>query len=139
MAGNARGDREAQEAKERSSHGFHGKSPSKEVALTNRDASTLDGDRGWAQWWISARSEVSAHANKSDNDPGQLILPAYQSSFSPNCTCLEVVAVLVIAPAVPERPVKFVAVGGVNTMRFGVLKFAQSRMLKSSARNCRFM
>lgn len=37
---------------------------------------------------------------------------------------------LVIAPAVPERPVKFVAVGGVNTMRFGVLKFARSRILR---------
>src|SRR5579859_7124929 len=60
----------------------------------------------------------------------------YQSSFSPNCTWRAAVDVLVIAPAVPERPVRLVAVGGVNTMRFGVLKFARFKTLKSSARNC---
>src|ERR1700681_2330798 len=61
----------------------------------------------------------------------------YQSNFSPNCTWRAVVDVLVIAPAVPERPVRFVAVGGVNTMRLGVLKLARFKMLKISARNCR--
>jgi len=29
-----------------------------------------------------------------------------------------------MAPAVPDRPVRFVAVGGVNTIRLGVLKLA---------------
>src|SRR5271169_6269703 len=53
----------------------------------------------------------------------------YQSSFKANCTCLDVVEVLVIAPAVPETPV------GVKTIRFGVLKFARFSRLKSSARN----
>ena len=37
---------------------------------------------------------------------------------------------LLIAPAVPDTPV------GVNTMRFGVLKFARSSKLKISALNC---
>jgi hypothetical protein len=40
-----------------------------------------------------------------------------------------------MAPAVPERPVRFVAVGGVKTIRFGVLKLARFRRLKISARN----
>jgi hypothetical protein len=40
------------------------------------------------------------------------------------------VAVLEIAPAVPDTPV------GVNTMRFGVLKFARFSRLKISALNC---
>ena len=56
---------------------------------------------------------------------------SYQISFSPNCTCREVVEVLVIAPAVPDTP------AGVNTIRFGVLKLARFRRLKISARNCR--
>jgi hypothetical protein len=43
---------------------------------------------------------------------------------------------LVIAPAVPDSPVGFEAVGGVNTIRFGVLKFARFSRLKISARNC---
>jgi hypothetical protein len=55
----------------------------------------------------------------------------YQSTFTPNWTCRAVVAVLLIAPAVPETPV------GVNTMRFGVLKFARFSRLKISALNCR--
>ena len=41
------------------------------------------------------------------------------------------VDVLLIAPAVPDTPV------GVNTMSFGVLKFARSSRLKISALNCR--
>ena len=56
---------------------------------------------------------------------------SYQISFNPNCTCRDVVEVLVIAPAVPETP------EGVNTIRFGVLKLARFRRLKISARNCR--
>src|SRR5580704_10578491 len=59
----------------------------------------------------------------------------YQSNFSPNCSWRAMVDVLVIAPAVPERPVRFVAVGGVNTIRFGVLKLARFKILKISARN----
>jgi len=46
-----------------------------------------------------------------------------------------VVEVLVMAPAVPDRPVGFAVVGGVKTIRFGVLKLARSKRLKSSARN----
>ena len=53
----------------------------------------------------------------------------YQSSFNANWTCLDVVEVLVIAPAVPETPV------GVKTIKLGVLKLARFRRLKSSARN----
>jgi hypothetical protein len=55
----------------------------------------------------------------------------YQMSFNPNCTCRDVVEVLLIAPAVPETP------EGVNTIRLGVLKLARFRRLKISARNCR--
>src|SRR5438105_2610864 len=61
----------------------------------------------------------------------------YQSSLSANCTWRELVDVLVIAPAVPDRPFGLVAVGGVKTIRFGVLKFAWFSKLKISARNCR--
>jgi hypothetical protein len=57
---------------------------------------------------------------------------SYQSNFSANCTCLAVVDVLVIAPAVPDTP------EGVNTIRFGVLKFARFSRLKISALNCKF-
>jgi hypothetical protein len=48
-----------------------------------------------------------------------------------------VVDVLVMTPAVPESPVGFVAVGGVKTTRFGVLKLARLSKLKNSARNCK--
>src|SRR6202000_1798915 len=41
-----------------------------------------------------------------------------------------------MAPAVPETPDGFLAVGGVKVIRFGVLKLARSSRLKSSARNC---
>src|SRR4029077_8832094 len=61
----------------------------------------------------------------------------YQSNLRPNWIWREVVEVLVMAPAVPERPVRFVAVGGVKTMRLGVLKLARFRRLKISARNWR--
>jgi hypothetical protein len=64
---------------------------------------------------------------------------AYQSSFTANCTCRAVVDVLVIAPAVPDTPLGWAAVGGVKTIRFGVLKFARFKRLKISARNCRFI
>src|SRR5215475_4492033 len=57
---------------------------------------------------------------------------AYQSSFRPNCTCREVVAVLVMTPAVGEIP------DGVKATSFGILKFARFNKLKISARNCRF-
>ena len=60
----------------------------------------------------------------------------YQRNFRANCTWRAVVDVLVIAPAVPESPVRFVAVGGVNTIRLGVLKLARFKILKISARNC---
>src|SRR5580700_10165513 len=63
--------------------------------------------------------------------------PPHQRSFRPNCTWREVVEVLVIAPAVPDKPVGFVAVGGVKTIKFGVLKLARSSRLKISARNCK--
>jgi len=69
---------------------------------------------------------------------GQNCQSSHQSSFSANCTCRAVVHVLVIAPAVPDNPVVLVAVGGVNTMRFGVLKSARFSRLKISARNCTF-
>src|SRR5215469_13209629 len=65
-----------------------------------------------------------------------IILSPHQSSFKPNCTCRDVVDVLVIAPAVPDTPDGFAAVGGVKVMRFGVLKLARFSRLKSSARNC---
>jgi hypothetical protein len=42
------------------------------------------------------------------------------------------VAVLVLAPALPDSPVVFEAVGGVNTIRFGVLKFGFSRLIAVS-------
>ena len=47
------------------------------------------------------------------------------------------VDVLVMTPVVPESPVGFVAVGGVKTTRFGVLKLARLSRLKNSARNCK--
>src|SRR5579862_5356208 len=53
----------------------------------------------------------------------------YHRNFKANCTCREVVDVLVIAPAVPDTP------AGVNVIRFGVLKLARLSKLKSSARN----
>jgi len=62
----------------------------------------------------------------------------YHSSFSPNWTWRELVEVLLMTPAVPDKPDGLVAVGGVNTMRFGVLKFAWFSKLNISARNCRF-
>jgi hypothetical protein len=40
--------------------------------------------------------------------------------------------------AVSDATVGLLAVAGVNTMRFGVLKFARFSRLKISARNCRF-
>jgi len=42
------------------------------------------------------------------------------------------VAVLVLAPALPDSPVVFEAVGGVNTIRFGVLKVGFSRLIAVS-------
>ena len=56
----------------------------------------------------------------------------YQSSLSANCTWRAVVDVLVIAPAVPETPLGLLAVGGVKTIRLGVLKLARFRRLKIS-------
>jgi hypothetical protein len=53
----------------------------------------------------------------------------YQSSFSPNWICRDVVDVLVITPAVGETPV------GVKVIAFGVLKLARFRRLNNSARN----
>src|ERR1700747_479672 len=66
------------------------------------------------------------------------VIAFYQSSFSPNCTWRELVDVLVMAPAVPDRPLGLVVVGGVKTIRFGVLKFVWFSKLKISLRNCRF-
>jgi hypothetical protein len=66
------------------------------------------------------------------------LLPQHHHrSFQPNCTWRDVVEVLVMAPAVPDKPVRWVAVGGVKTIRLGVLKLARSSGLKISARNCR--
>src|SRR5258708_24497853 len=62
---------------------------------------------------------------------------SYQSNLRPNWIWRELVEVLVMAPAVPERPVGLAAVGGVKTMRLGGLKLARFRRLKISARNCR--
>src|SRR5215469_10206261 len=59
----------------------------------------------------------------------------HHSSLRPNWSCRAVVEVLVIAPAVPESPVGFVADGGVKIIRFGVLKLARFSRLKNSARN----
>src|SRR5580698_10065440 len=59
----------------------------------------------------------------------------YQRSLRPNWTWRLLVVVEVMAPAVPETPVGFLAVGGVKVIRLGVLKLARSRRLKSSARN----
>ena len=61
----------------------------------------------------------------------------YQRNLRPNWTWRALVVVLVIAPAVPETPVMFLAVGGVKVIRFGVLKLARSSKLKISARNWR--
>src|ERR1700736_1104047 len=44
---------------------------------------------------------------------------ASQRSLSPNCPCRDVVDVLVIAPAVPDKPL------GVKTIRLGVLRLAR--------------
>src|SRR5258708_31032470 len=70
--------------------------------------------------------------------PRQNCHPLSQSSSSATCPCRDVVEVLVIAPPVPDNPLGLVAVGGVNTIRLGVLKFARFSRLKISARNCRF-
>src|SRR5580765_970593 len=59
----------------------------------------------------------------------------YQRSFRPNCIWRAVVEVPVMAPAVPESPDALVAVGGVKTIRFGVLKLALFNRLKISRRN----
>src|SRR5690348_12740986 len=72
---------------------------------------------------------------RRDIAPASRFRAFYQSSFNPNWTWRDVVDVLVIEPAVPERPVRFAAVGGVKTMRFGVLKLARFKRLKISARN----
>src|SRR4029077_15647132 len=48
-------------------------------------------------------------------------LYGYQRSLRPNWTWRALVVVLVIAPAVPETPVMFLAVGGVKVIKFGVL------------------
>ena len=68
---------------------------------------------------------------------GEFLLGFHHNSFRPNCTWRDVVEVLVIAPAVPDTPEGFAAVGGVKTIRFGVLKLARLSRLKISARNCK--
>src|SRR5215472_13498859 len=68
------------------------------------------------------------------SQPGACIATRYYSSFNPNCTCRELVAVLVMAPAVPDVFVP--AADDVNVIRFGVLKFARLMRLNISARNC---
>ena len=76
--------------------------------------------------------------NTNEFNPNEIFsmgTPSHQSSFNPNCSCRDVVGVLVMAPAVAESPVGFAPVGGVNTMRFGVLKLARFGRLKISARN----
>ena len=65
--------------------------------------------------------------------PASLLPPVHHSTFAANWICLDVVEVLVITPAVGETP------EGVNTTRFGVLKFVWLRMLKNSARSCNRM
>ena len=55
----------------------------------------------------------------------------YQRSLRPSCIWRAVVAVLVMRPAVGERP------EGVKTTALGLLKLARFRMLKNSARNWR--
>ncbi len=62
-------------------------------------------------------------------------LLSYQRSLRPNWIWRAVVEVPVMAPAVPDRPVVLVAVGGVKTIRFGVLKLARFKRLKISRRN----
>src|SRR5260370_30604474 len=63
----------------------------------------------------------------------------YQRNFSPNCTCLEEVDVLVIAPAAGDwtGTVWFGEGRSTLVMRLGVLKLARLRRLKISARNWR--
>lgn len=53
----------------------------------------------------------------------------HQRSLRPNCTCREVLEVLVMAPAVGETP------EGVKTTALGRLKLARFSRLKISARN----
>ena len=60
-------------------------------------------------------------------------LSYHQISFKPNCTCREVVDVLVMAPAVPEVFVP--ELEDVKVIKLGVLKFARLSRLKISARN----
>ena len=79
-----------------------------------------------------SRRSTSKYGPRSHSRPQYL---AYQSTLIPNCTWRDVVEVLVIAPAVPETPVGFAAVGGVNVIKLGVLKFARLSRLKISARN----
>src|SRR5260370_29583004 len=64
----------------------------------------------------------------------------YQRNFSPNCTCLEEVDVLVIVPAAGDwaGTVWFGEGSSKSVMRLGVLKLARLRRLKISARNWRF-
>ena len=74
---------------------------------------------------------IEAGLNRRGTRSAELQL--YQSTFKANCTCREVVEVLVMAPAVPETPL------GVNTIRLGVLKFARLSKLNSSALNSTVM
>src|SRR5579859_4238790 len=78
-------------------------------------------------------SALSANKQSRGTTTALQVAPiCYQSSFNPNCTCRDVVVVLVITPAVLETP------DGVNATSFGILKFARFSRLKISARNCRF-
>jgi hypothetical protein len=59
-------------------------------------------------------------------DKGNRFSSPYQSSFKPNRTCRDVVAVLEMTPAVPDNPVGFLAVGGeddkVRSIEIGTIK-----------------
>lgn len=59
----------------------------------------------------------------------------YHRSLKPNCTWRDDGDVVAMTPAVPDTPLGLPAVGGANTIRFGVLKFARFKILKISARN----
>lgn len=76
-----------------------------------------------------AKSEEQISEGEWERSPSSTSECRYQSSFSANCTCREVVEVPVMAPAVPETPV------GVKVINAGVLKFARFARLKISARN----
>lgn len=59
------------------------------------------------------------NGNASQGWRYSLLPQHHHRSFQPNCTWRDVVEVLVMAPAVPDKPVRCVAVGGVFGLHGG--------------------